>query len=362
MKILFVVPYPVGHSPSQRFRFEQYFNILENAGHQYNAQPFYDKAGWDALYTKGNAFAKVIALIKGFARRIALLFSLGKYDLVFIHREAAPLGPPLFEWFIAKAAGKKLVYDFDDAIWTTDKKENAIEKLIRWRSKVRTTIRWSYKVSCGNEYLANYARQFNSNVVINPTTIDTSYHKKNNKGNNDVVIGWTGSHSTLKYLDELVPAIAKLEKKHPGIRFRVIANHNPAYALQCFEFVKWSEQTEIADLSVIDIGIMPLPNDEWSKGKCGFKLLQYMALEIPSVASPVGVNTGIIKDGENGFICSNENEWIEKIGLLINDPSLRQRLGKAGRKSVEENYSVVSNSSNFLGLVELSAINTKANR
>lgn len=362
MKILFVVPYPVGHSPSQRFRFEQYFSLLEKTGCHYNVQPFYDKAGWDALYTKGNAMAKALALVKGFIRRIGLLFSLSQFDIVFIHREAAPVGPPFFEWFIAKVAVKKIVYDFDDAIWTTDAKENGITKLIRWRSKVRTIIGWSYKVSCGNDYLASYARQFNEYVVVNPTTIDTSYHSVSKKENKDIVIGWTGSHSTLKYLNELVPVIGYLEKKYPSIKFRVIANHNPSYPLQSFEFVKWTEQTEIADLSVIDIGVMPLPNDEWSKGKCGFKLLQYMALEIPSVASPVGVNTDIIKDGESGFLCSNENEWMDKIGLLINDASLRQRMGKAGRKMVEENYSVLSNSSTFLGLFGLSAINTNASR
>jgi glycosyltransferase involved in cell wall biosynthesis len=364
MKILFVVPYPLGRSPSQRFRFEQYFRVLSNAGGHYTVKSFYDDAGWSSLYSRGNGLKKLYFVVRGLLIRTALLFRLNPYQFIFIHREAAPVGPPFFEWAAAKIWGKKIIYDFDDAIWTTDNLfESPWAKMIRWRSKTAFICKIASVVSCGNEYLATYAKRFNSSVVINPTTIDTTYHLPARKiSGNKTVIGWTGSHSTLKYLDKVIPAIAKLERVFPDLVFRVIADADPQFQLASFQFIRFTEEHEIDDLSAFDIGIMPLPDDEWAKGKCGFKALQYMALDIPAAASPVGVNTSIIKDGTNGFLCATTDDWIAKLTALINDLSLRKQIGKAGRKTVEENYSVNSNSSNFLCLFDLSAINTKASR
>lgn len=301
----------------------------------------------------------------GFLRRFNILASVIDYDIVFIHRELAPLGPPLFEWVIAKLFRKKIVYDFDDAIWLTDVKGEAwLPKILRSRSKVKSIIRWSYTISCGNEFLCNYARQFNTRVKYNPTTIDTTYHRpiEQSKKVNELIIGWTGSHSTLKYLDSIVPVIKHLGKKYPDLVFMVIANKKPDIEVSNLSFITWNEKSEIEDLSKIDIGIMPLPDDEWSKGKCGFKLLQYMALEKPSVASPVGVNTTIITNGKDGLICQSPNEWIAALEKLIVDPQLRTRLGKEGRRKVEDSYSVLSNTANFLALFSESAIITKATR
>ena len=165
-----------------------------------------------------------------------------------------------------------------------------------------------------------------------------------------LVIGWTGSHSTLKYLNSIVPVIQSLEKKYPHLRFLVIANKKPELDICSLWFKPWSVASEMEDLTEIDIGIMPLPDDEWSKGKCCFKLLQYMALNIPAIAAPVGVNTKIIKQGENGFLCSSVEEWTSSIEHLIHHHELRLTMGQAGRSSVEKNYSVSSNSENFVSL------------
>jgi glycosyltransferase involved in cell wall biosynthesis len=354
MKILFLVPYPAQEAPSQRFRFEQYFSALEKAGIDWDVQSFLDSQNWQTFYKSGKMFSKGIALLAGFAKRLAAVFRSINYDFVFIHREAAPVGPPIFEWLIAKVMRKKIIYDFDDAIWLTDKvNESGIEKIIRWRNKVGSICKWSYKVSCGNEYLCNYAKQFNNQVALNPTTIDTvNLHRINfdtQKSDKLITIGWTGSHSTLKYLDEVIPVIQKLEQKYP-LRFLVIANKEPKIELNSLDFIPWTIATEIEDLLQIDIGIMPLPNDEWTKGKCGFKALQYMALEIPAVVSAVGVNTKIIESGVNGFICQFKEEWLSRLELLIQNEELRKRIGKQGRLKVEKDYSVVSNSSTFLSL------------
>lgn len=299
----------------------------------------------------------VLAFIRTWLRLPAAI----KADFIFIHREVVPVGPPLAEWILAKIFRKKIIYDFDDAIWMTDKiQESFLEKIIRWRSKVESICKWSYKVSCGNAYLADYAKQFNTQVIINPTTIDTHYLHNPSRFNkailrkakqmDGVVIGWTGSHSTLKYLEEIESVLIALENENPKLSFIVIADKPPTLKLKRLTFCKWSKETEISDLMLADIGIMPLPNNQWANGKCGFKALQYMALGIPAVVSPVGVNTTIITHGSNGFCCSSAKEWNESLVALIHNTELRNDIGVAGKERVMASYSVSSNSEIFRSL------------
>lgn len=355
MKILFIAPYPSKESPSQRFRFEQYLEALLQHGFSYETESFLTSKGWSILYLKGRTFSKIAVLIKGFLKRALLLFQVSSFNYVFIHREAAPFGPPVFEWIIAKIFRKKIIYDFDDAIWLTDKtNESKIEKLIRWRSKISSICRWSYKISCGNAYLCDFARQYNPNVVYNPTTIDTiNLHNPDTtriETNEKIIIGWTGSHSTLKYLQQLSPVLKALEQKYPEVEFLVIANQPPLLHLTRMRFIPWNKETEAEDLARMDIGTMPLPHDEWTKGKCGFKALQYMAMNIPAVASDVGVNASIIKHGETGYLATTSEEWHAALETLIKDSALRKKIGEAGREKVIADYSVLSNTSNFLSL------------
>jgi len=357
MKILFLIPYPLHQAPSQRFRFEQYTTILKDKGHKLSFQSFLQSHNWQLFFKRGKNAAKIIALTAGLIRRFGILFRVPVFDFVFIHREATPLGPPVIEWIIRTILRKKIIYDFDDAIWTTDRStESTIVAWIKWRSKVRLICRWSHKISCGNEYLSAYARQFNGQVVFNPTTIDTlNLHRPENyrRGSSPgVTIGWTGSHSTLKYLDGFGIILEKLKNRFPFVRFVIIADRPPLLSDDWVTFVPWSKDTEMEDLATFDIGIMPLPDDEWSKGKCGFKALQYMAMEIATVASPVGVNTSIIDHGVNGFLCKTETEWINTLEMLIVDAALRQRIGKKGREKVTNAYSVSSNAGVFLSLFE----------
>lgn len=353
-KILFLVPYPLDEAPSQRFRFEQYFHTLKESAYTFRVQSFLSVADWRRLYT-GGGLRKAMGVVAGLLRRVYMLLYVGRYQFVFIHREAAPIGPPIFEWIIANIFRKKIIYDFDDAIWMTDQvNESTLARIIRWRSKVASICRWSYRVSCGNDYLAAYARQFNQHVVVNPTTIDTVHaHHPDRRAvasTKKLVIGWTGSHSTLKYLQEIESVLRQLGEKHPHIEYRVIANRPPALNVPAVTFVPWKKETEIEDLAAFDIGIMPLPDDEWSKGKCGFKALQYMAMGIPTVASPVGVNTHIIQPGVNGYLCTTPDEWMHALELLIHNPALRNALGNKGRETVEHHYSVKSNTPVFLSL------------
>lgn len=356
MRILFIVPYPPGRAPSQRFRFEQYLDLLTEHGHTYRLAPFISEATWAILYKPGHALRKVRGIVAGFARRLGLLFAAPAYDYVFIHREAAPLGPPVLEWVLTKLLGKRVIYDFDDAIWIPNTSEaNRVAAGLKYHHKVDSICRWAYRNSCGNAYLAAYARQFNPSTVVNPTTIDTVHlhnRVRDQHAPGRPVIGWTGTHSTMKYLDPVVPVLARLEAEGVDFEFRVISNQAPELPqpLKSLRFVPWRKDTEIDDLLGFHFGLMPLEDDPWAKGKCAFKALQYMALGMPAVVSPVGMNAEVVQDGYNGFVCSTPDEWYQALRQLLTDAELRIRLGEAARRTIEERYSVRANTPNFLRL------------
>ena len=335
--------------PSQRFRFEQYFNNLSEAGIQYEVSSFYHERSWRILYQKGKALAKLVGILGGLIRRLKDLFKVNAYDRVFIHREALPIGPPIMEFVLARVLSKKLVYDFDDAIWMKDDVAPTLLHFLKNPGKVSTICRWSHRVSCGNQFLANFARRYNDQVTINPTTIDENYHLPAVNQNQPLVVGWTGTHSTLVYLNELLPVLNQLYQEIP-FRLLVICNREPEFDFPDLLYIPWSKQTEIQDLNKIDIGLMPLIDSSWAQGKCGFKILQYMALQKAALASPVGVNKSIIKHLENGMLCQTSDEWISALRRCLLDERFRVGLGQQGRNTVLEHYSVSNNSANFLSL------------
>lgn len=351
--ILFLVPLPHGKAPSQRFRLELYETYLREAGIEYCMKPFLDQGAADNLYKKGAVVLKLSGLIRGFLRRIfLLLFTIHKFEFVYVMRQASPIGPPIFEWMVAKLWRKKMIYDFDDALWIPrTSKENKLAAWLKCSWKVRYIIRWSYKVNAGNEFLANYARQFNSNVEIIPTCVDTDRHHSLVKQHHDgkPVIGWTGSHSTLEFLLPVIPILEILEEQY-DFSFLVICNKKPDLNLRDWKYLEWNEESEVDDLLKMDIGIMPLPDSPWTAGKCGFKIIQYLSLGIPAIASPVGVNSSIIDQGVNGFLCSTRAEWLESMAILLQNPALRSQMGLAGRDTIKSRYSILSNYPRFLQL------------
>lgn len=352
-KILFLTPYPQDTAGSQRFRFEQYVQHLQDQGFEYHCQSFLDQNTWDILYKEGFAIRKTLGILFGFLRRFAMLFTLPRYDFVFIHREAAPLGPPVIEWCVAKFWRKPMIYDFDDAIWfPITSKENSIIGKLKFTEKVKHIISWSYKVSAGNQYLSDYAKIYNKNVSYNPTTIDTSNrHLPHHKANRPLVIGWTGTHSTLMYLEILREPLVQLSEERE-FELLIIADKPPVKNFPNQHFICWNKETEIEDLNRIDIGLMPLTDDPWAKGKCGFKALQFMAMETPVLVSPVGVNQEIVEPGVHGYHCEEAADWLERLRQLMDDENLRSEFGKAGRKKVIESFSVQSNMQNFLSLFD----------
>ena len=340
MRLLALVPSLYDKSPGQRYRLEQWEPLLRERGVDITYAPFECAELNDVVYKQGQIAKKLRLVVQALGRRAALLSKLTNYDVIYLHREAALLGPAVFERLIHRS-GVPIVFDFDDAIFLSYKSpSNGYLSYLKFAGKTKTNCRLAAHVMVGNPYLAEYARQFNQNVSIIPTTIDTDKYKPVNieDSSGPIVIGWTGSHSTVQHLDTLRSALAKLAQRE-SIRLRVIGTPNYQIEGVEFETIMWRSETEVEDLSAVDIGIMPLPDDNWARGKCGAKALQFMAMGIPTVCSPVGVNTDIIQDNENGLIANSEDEWIEKLSLLIRSRELRARLGKAGRQTIEQRFS-----------------------
>lgn len=341
MKVLAIVPSLYDISPGQRYRIEQWEPILREKGVEITYSPFETDELRGVLYQPGHIAEKMRLVMKSVNRRREDLRNVRRYDAVYVFREAALLGPAYFERLIERS-GVPMIFDFDDAVFVSYKSpSNGYLSYLKFPGKTATICRLSAHVMAGNPYLAEYARQFNpQNVTVIPTTIDTDkYHYQENKPANDVpVIGWSGSHSTVQHLDTLRETLQDLAKE-AEFRLRVIGTPNYKIPGVDVEALKWRSETETSDLEPIDIGVMPLPDDQWSKGKCGLKALQYMALGVPTICSPVGVNSDIIQDGENGFLASAKDEWIEKLKRLLDSAELRRKLGAAGRRTVEEKYS-----------------------
>lgn len=353
-KVLFIVPYPLGKAPSQRFRIEQFFPALQEEGISYEVASFFDEKTWKILYGRGSVLQKFLGLVKGYCKRIKLLIvDIHRYDVFIIHREAAPLGPPLFEFLLSKIYRKKYIFDFDDAIWAPKvSSANNLAKHLKSFWKIQYLCKWAFINTPGNHFLESFAVKSGTNkTVYIPTVVDTDTRYIPRKrevisDKNAVVIGWTGSHSTIHYLESCVKILKKL-KQTENFRLMVIADRKPEFDFEC-EFVLWNEQSEIESLQLFDIGIMPLLPDAWSEGKCGFKIIQYMAVGIPAIASYTGANAAIIDHKVNGYICDTEEQWLSALIALIRNPEKRLDMGLLARKKIENQFSIKSQKNKFI--------------
>jgi glycosyltransferase involved in cell wall biosynthesis len=261
------------------------------------------------------------------------------WDAVLVHREASLLGPAWAER-VAKARCRRLIFDFDDAVWLTYvSPTNRHLSYLKFPGKTRAICRMASLVLAGNDHLACWARQFNANVHVVPSTVTLREYRVRPAGQVGMpVVGWTGSHSSVQYLRLVAPALARLRRK---LAFRVVlvgvsGVTMPGVDIECRS---WNAATEARDLWDFDVGIMPLPDERWARGKCGMKAIQYMAVGVPAVVSPVGANRTIVRDGIDGFHASTEDEWVGALERLLIDIDLRRKLGLAARASVEANYS-----------------------
>ncbi len=347
LKLLALSPIPE-EGAGCRFRIVQYIPALESAGFDVTLAPLFTRDFFRLVYQPGRYLAKAAGFLSLAARQLASLRHVGNYDLVLLYREVLPIGPALVERWLGGGRRPPLVFDFDDAIFLPSVSDaNRLIAALKVPEKVATIVRASDRVVAGNEYLATYARQFNGDVVVVPTSVDTTRfvprQADGNGADRPLIVGWIGSPTTSMYLRQLGPVLTRAAARHRFV-LRVSGADRPmAFAGVTIENVPWSLDREVELFNTCDVGIYPLPDDDWAKGKCGFKAIQFMACGVPVVAAPVGVNRDIIQDGVNGLLASTEDEWVEKLERVLTDAVLRRRLGAAGRETIEARYSVAAN-------------------
>jgi glycosyltransferase involved in cell wall biosynthesis len=326
-----------------RFRVAQYIPYLETAGFDVRISSFYTPEFFRLVYQHGHHARKAFSFARLALRRLFELFDLHRYDLVLLYREAIPFGPPFIESLIARR-GIPIVYDFDDAIFLPNVSEaNRAFAFLKQPSRVARILRQSTHVIVGNEFLAGFARRYNSAVTVVPTAVDTDRFVPRSDDRTlrpKPVVGWIGSPTTFRYLEGLADVLRRVAVDHRFVLKVSGAGRRVDFAGLEVEDVPWSLADEVRLFNSCDIGVYPLTDDDWARGKCGFKAIQCMACGVPVVASAVGVNREIIQDGVNGFLASTPDEWVEKLGRLISEPDLRARMAVAGRHTIEERYSL----------------------
>lgn len=339
ISICALMPYPFDTTPSQRFRLEQWMPYLEADGIRVDILPFVDDELMRLLHQPGKNFAKAIGNLRRLVYRFSDIICARRYDIVFIHRAACIVGPALLERLVAKL-GRPVVYDFDDAIFMLH--TTAANRRFGWLkfpAKTATICRLSSHIVVGNQFLADYAQPYNSNVTIIPTSIDTDYYQPVQKtSNGKVIIGWTGSSTSQTHLEMFAPVLREFFAKRDA-ELRVISNREPELPGIDYTWRPWTPETEVEELSHFDVGIMPMPEDKWARGKCALKALQYMAVGVPTICSAVGTNCEVIHHGENGLLATTREDWIASLERLVDSPQLRIELGAAGRQTVERHYS-----------------------
>lgn len=352
MKILFLEPYPI-EGPSSRYRVEQYIPYFRNNGMQCIVRPFVSSRFYKILYRKGLYFQKALFFLQSAFKRLFDISLAARSDIIFIHLEAFPFGPPVFEWIFSKF-GKKIIYDFDDAIYLgITSPANKFLKYLKCPSKVKKNIALSAHVITCNQYLADYAKKYNKNVTVIHTCLDMEkFSPRQRDGSDKVTIGWIGSHSTAYYLELLKNvfiAIGTMLK----FKIKIIGAGDYDFRIPGvdIESLKWSLEDEVEQLRSFDIGVYPLPENQWVLGKAGFKTIQYMSVGVPCVVSNVGINKDIVEDGINGFLAKTEEEWVHKLSRLIDDSQLRQRVGDQGRRTAEQRFSLKANAPIYLDIL-----------
>ena len=351
-KILIVCQSPKGTNPGQRLKYEQYIPALEKAGYDITISSFQSQRFWDIIYQEGRVLEKIFWTLVGYGRRTLDLLRLPFYDGLYIYMAVTPLGPPIFERLFV-TLNRKVIFDIEDMAFITD-----TSKANRWIAKIKGTKKYEYLsrkakfVITSSLGLSDKVNEFNKNNEAITATFDTNRFVPSGSyiQNDPIVIGWTGSHSTIKYLYLLDDVFKELATKRP-IKIRVIANATYSCEGVEVENVTWTEANEITDLQKIDIGVYPVPIEPWVLGKSGCKTITYMSVGLPSVSTAYGnAKSLVVTDGVDGYLALEHQEWIDKLIHLIDHPEERERMGKEARKTAVERFSVEANTNRYLKL------------
>lgn len=348
MKVLALTSYPT-EAAATRYRLAQFVGPLAERGISLAIHPFLDSKLFEQLYKQGSLPSKAFGFLKSAVLRLADIKAAGEADLVLIQREAMMFGPPAIEWLCARVLKRPIVLDLDDATYVpyTSPTYGGLGKGLKWFSKTDDLIRWATVVTCGNRSIAEYVSNKGALARIIPTVVDTDIFRPSagRAAGDPVVLGWIGTHSTFPYLESIFPVLQVLSRDY-SIRLKVVGAGKDQVRIPGVEVenLPWNMEREVQDFQSIDVGLYPIDaalySGKWAAGKSGFKAIQYMAVGIPYVATPVGGSTELGEAGTTHFFASSQEEWRTALEDLIANPDKRMQMGAAGRRRATEDYNL----------------------
>lgn len=348
--VLILCPSPRGTVATQRLKYEQYLGLLENEGYDFTVSSFQTSRFWEIIYKPGRTIEKIAWTLVGYIKRFFDLLRAPFYDVVFVNLWVTPLGLPFYERLLF-FFNRHVIYDLDDMIFLTERKRTSLIQKLKGRKKPIVLMKHAaYVIVCTPklEEIALSLNKYGRAIDISSTFNTNRFLPVSGYAQHETTtIGWTGTQSTLQFLDLLKDVLQQVAAKRK-IRLLVIANQEYKMEGVPTEFRYWKEETEVSDLHDMEIGVYPIPANEWSLGKSSLKALTYMCIAIPVVATAYGTNFRIIDDGVDGLLAKNDADWVNKIVQLIDDVEMRKRVGTAGRKKVMERFSVEANFPKYL--------------
>lgn len=352
MKVLGLASYPV-EAAATRYRLQQFVEPLSERGITLTIHPFLTSALFEQFYRREALPSTVVGMLKSALMRLGDVLTANKADVILVQREAMLFGPPVIEWVLTRVCKRPLVLDLDDATYVsyTSPTYGRIGRALKWFSKTDDLIRWASIVTCGNRAIAEYVSSKGATARIIPTVVDAEIFRPapQRPTGSSVVLGWIGTHSTFPYLQSIFPVLQDLAQRH-SFRLKVVGSGKDEVIVPGVEVenVPWTLVHEIADFQSIDIGLYPIDaqlySGKWAAGKSGFKALQYMAVGVPYVATPVGAAAEIGEVGTTHFVAQNDDEWLAALTTLISDAGKREMMGAAGRRHVIEHYGLPAQS------------------
>ncbi|MGQ0543116.1 MAG: hypothetical protein ACT4O9_14930 [Blastocatellia bacterium] len=346
MRVLGLCTFPV-EAAATRFRLEQFVEPLSVRGIELTISPFLDSRKFGRMYARGGGPGKAAGMIGPVLGRIGEIFESRKYDLLFVQREAMFFGPAVFEWLMQKAGNMPMILDLDDATYVpyVSPSYGRLGSFLKFFGKTDKLIERAVAVTCGNRFIADYVESKGTRAVVIPTVVDTDKFCPVEKTNDIPVVGWIGTHSTFPSVQSLFPVIERLARNH-RFKMKIVGGGIPA-AIDGVEVenLEWDLAREIADFQSLDIGLYPIvtsssANEEWLKGKSGFKAIQYFAVGVPFVMSPVGICAEIGEANRTHFNAVSPQDWYTFLDKLLSKADLRSKMGARGRRFSIENYMV----------------------
>lgn len=358
-RMLVICPFPQGVAAGQRLKYEQYFDDWRSEGWHIDVSPYMDRLMWSVVYERGHAVTKITGVVRGHLKRLRDLFRISSYDVVYIFMWVTPFGSTVMERLTRRLA-RRVVFDVEDNVLIEqtlpkDLNPNPIARILKGPGKARFLIKSADHVISSSPFLNDFCLAINDRrqCTYVSSSVDTGRFLPATSYRNDkpVVVGWTGTFSSKVFLDQLRDVFRRLGER-VAFKLKVIGNFDYELPGVDLEVVRWTKEREVADLQTLDIGVYPLPHNEWVLGKSGLKAIQYMAFGLPCVATNVGTTPMLIEHRKTGLLVQTDEEWLEALEELIRRPELRRELGEAARKTVVANYSLQAISGKYRAVIE----------